>query len=84
MAAALLPLAVVLALILIGVVQGRENRYDFAALRWETWQLVGGFFVVVLFAAHAARFVALGVALVLALALFVRKRRARRQVDDFF
>jgi uncharacterized membrane protein len=83
-AAALLPLAVVLALILLGVMQGREDKYDFAALRWEAWQLVGGFFVVVLFAAHVAKIVALAVALVLALAVLVRKRRGQHHVDDFF
>jgi hypothetical protein len=83
-AAALLPLAVVLALILIGAMQGREDKYDFAALRWEAWQLVAGFFLVVLFAAHVAKILALGVALVLALAVLVRKRRADQHVDDFF
>ena len=83
--AAALPLAVILALLLIGVVQGRENRYEFAALRWEAWQLVGGFLVVILFAAHVAKLVALGVALVLTVAvLVVRKRHGQEQADDFF
>jgi hypothetical protein len=81
--AAALPLAVILALILIGVVQGRENRYEFAALRWEAWQLAGGFLVVVLFAAHVAKIVALAIALVLAVAVLVRRRRAEQHVDDF-
>ena len=84
MAAALLPLAVVLALILIGVVQGREDRYDFAALRWEAWQLVAGFIVLVLFAAHTARLIALCVALAFAVAVFVRKRLTRRESDYYF
>jgi cobalamin synthase len=83
-AAALLPLAVVLALILLGVVQGREKRYDFAALRWEAWQLVGGLVVIVLFAAHAARLVALGVAFVLAVAVVVRKRLHGHDGDVYF
>ena len=65
--------------------QGRENRYEFAALRWEAWQLVGGFLVVILFAAHVAKLVALGVALVLTVAvLVVRKRHGQEQADDFF
>jgi O-antigen/teichoic acid export membrane protein len=83
-AAALLPLAVVLALILIGVVQGRENRYDFAALRWEAWQLVGGLVVLVLFAAHAAKVIALGIALLFAVAVLVRKRRTQGESDYYF
>ena len=83
--AAASPLAVILALLLIGVVQGRENRYEFAALRWEAWQLAGGFLVLILFAAHVAKLVALGVALALAVAvLVVRKRRGHQQADDFF
>ena len=84
MAAALLPLAVVLALILIGVVQGRDGKYDFAALRWEAWQLVAGLFVLVLFAAHTAKLTALGIALVLAIAVLVRKRRTHQESDYYF
>jgi hypothetical protein len=82
--AAALPLAVILALILLGVVQGREDRYDFAALRWEAWQLVGALVLIILFAAHVARLVPLTLALLLAVWLFVRKRRAHQHVDDFF
>jgi hypothetical protein len=83
-AAALLPLIVLLSLILLGVVQGREDREGFAALRWEGWQLVGGLVVLVLFAAHVAQLVALAVALLFAVGLLARKRLAHRHVDDWF
>jgi hypothetical protein len=83
-AAALLPLVVVLSLILLGVVQGREDREGFAALRWEGWQLVGGLVVLVLFAAHVEKFIALGLALLFAVALLVRKRRAHNESDYYF
>jgi hypothetical protein len=83
-AAALLPLIVLLSLILLGVVQGREDREGFAALRWEGWQLVGGLVVLVLFAAHVAQLVALSVALLFAVGLLARKRLGHRHVDDWF
>jgi len=83
-AAALLPLTVVLTLILLGVVQGREDREGLAALRWEGWQLVGGLVVLVLFAAQVAQLVSLVVAFLLAVAVLARRRFAHRHVDDWF
>ena len=75
-----MPLAVVLALILIGVVQGREDRD--ATLRWEVWQLVGA--LVVVLCAALAPLVGLGIALALALGLLVRSRRGQEEADDLF
>jgi hypothetical protein len=83
-AAALLPLIVVLTLILLGVVQGREDQEGLAALRWEGWQLVGGLVVLVLFAAHVAQLVSLVVAFLLAVGVLARRRFAHRHVDDWF
>jgi len=83
-AAALLPLIVLFSLILLGVVQGREDREGFAALRWEGWQLVGGLVVLVLFAAHVAQLVALSVALLFAVGLLARKRLGGGHADDWF
>jgi hypothetical protein len=83
-AAALLPLIVVLSLILLGVVQGREDRNGLATLRWEGWQLFGGLVVLVLFAAHVAQLVSLVVAFLLAVAVLARRLLAQRHVDEWF
>ncbi|TMK55058.1 MAG: hypothetical protein E6G60_20650 [Actinobacteria bacterium] len=82
-AAALLPLVVLLTLILLGVVQGREDQQRFAALRWQGWQLAGGLLVLILFAAHVEKLIALLIALLFAVVLLVQKRLAHRHVDDW-
>ncbi len=91
--AAALPLAVLLGLVLLGLLQARANADDPAALRYQAWQLLGGGLVLLLLVAHTMlgtplphvdpKIAGLVLALVLALVVLLRKRGQAAGGADF-
>jgi MYXO-CTERM domain-containing protein len=84
--AAALPLVLILALLLLGVLQARANTEEPAVLRYQVWQLLAGGLVLLVLLTHTLmgtplpkvdpKIGALVVALGLALVLLLRRRRA--------
>jgi len=86
--AAALPLVLILALLLLGVLQARANTEDPAVLRYQVWQLLAGGLVLLVVLAHTMlktplpaphldpKIGGLVVALLLALVVLLRRRAA--------